>query len=64
MTGTIRIGHDDQLLRCHVPHEPVQYIAANPCGAQLQLGEVAYEGDEGEDGDGDECGAGQMPVDV
>lgn len=30
MTGTIRIGHDDQLLRCHVPHEPVQYIVANP----------------------------------
>ena len=30
MTGTIRIGHDDQLLRCHVPHEPVQNIVANP----------------------------------
>ena len=30
MTGTIRIGHDDQPLRCHVPHEPVQYIVANP----------------------------------
>lgn len=30
MTGTIRIGHDDQPLRCHAPHEPVQYIVANP----------------------------------
>lgn len=34
MTGTIRIGHDDQLLRCHVPHEPVQYIVANPARAE------------------------------
>ena len=30
MTGTIRTGHDEQLLRCHIPHEPVQYIVANP----------------------------------
>ena len=29
-TGTIQIGHDDQPLRCHAPHEPVQYIVANP----------------------------------
>ena len=36
MTGTIRIGHDDQLLRCHVPHEPVQYIVANPVIAHME----------------------------
>lgn len=36
MTGTIRIGHDDQLLRCHVPHEPVQYIVANPVVAHME----------------------------
>lgn len=35
MTGTIRIGHDDQLLRCHVPHEPVQYIVANPVASRF-----------------------------
>lgn len=36
MTGTIRIGHDDQLLRCHVPHEPVRYIVANPVVAHME----------------------------
>ena len=36
MTGTIRIGHDDQLLRCHVPHEPVLYIVANPVVAHME----------------------------
>ena len=30
MTRMILLGRDEQLLRCPVPHETVQYIAANP----------------------------------